>query len=531
MAWVVIAAIGMFILAITFQNELDQASIERIGAKGLHSEFLAITKIVSRILAQSDDIHNVPLFENVLHEIVALHPNVGLLFLYELSPYPNARIYSSDSGFATTGLSEYERNEIAAGRMVFHRYEDQADRGWVITGPILVNGYTVAALQGRYSLQLYDELLRDEGLSARQVGFAVVVFSSLVFIWLIRSKIQRPMSELIHKMRQAEAGNLTGHVQIRGPADIQELANQFNQMLDRIRTGLVDREWLHGEIRGFNEKLIRTVSETKKELVRKNQELVEARLTTERASKLAALGELSAVMAHELGNPLNAMSGHLQLLQKEMHFQEPNRHLTIIRDEITRMTSIIQQILDSTHTKTRPIPVDLNAVIQDVLVLIAPSLAEGHILLKTDLAPSLPLVAGDYQALHGVLFNLAANAIQAMPHGGELAFATLLPIDGSVEKSVFFQGARLNESAVRLIVCDSGCGIAPEHLPRVFQPFFTTKHAEGGTGLGLAVCQRVIVSLGGCIGVESIIGQGTKFTVDLPLWRAVCEKGRSSDGV
>ena len=276
--------------------------------------------------------------------------------------------------------------------------------------------------------------------------------------------------------------------------------------------------------------MVNTVAETKEELHRANLLLVEARIRAERASKFAALGELSAVMAHELGNPLNAMSGHLQLLQKEISFQEPNRHLTILQAEIARMISIIQHTLDSTHTEIRSVPVDLNAVIQDVHQLIAPSLSGQGVVLRTNLAPSLPLVAGDHQALHGVIFNLAINAIQAMPDGGELEIGTSSSMVSSAGGRVIFQGARLKESAVRLLVRDSGCGIAPDDLPRIFEPFFTTRQHEGGTGLGLAVCQRVIVSLGGRIGVESIIGQGAQFIVELPLWDRRREEGRSADG-
>jgi signal transduction histidine kinase len=315
-----------------------------------------------------------------------------------------------------------------------------------------------------------------------------------------------------------------------GPADIQEVAYQFNHMLDRFREALVAKEQLLGEVQGFNDTLVKTVAETKEELHRANLLLVEARIRTERASKLAELGELSAVVAHELGNPLNAMSGHLQLFQKKMSSQEPDRHLAIIRAEIDRMTSIIKHILASMRTEIQSEPVDLNTVIEDVQRLIVPSLSRDHIILKTDLAPSLPLVAGDRRALHGVIFNLVTNAMQAMPDGGELEIVTSPSIKGSVGSSVFFRGATLKDGAVRLTVRDSGCGIAPEHLPRIFEPFFTTRHHEGGTGLGLATCQRVISSLGGRIGVESVIGHGTRFIVDLLPWEGVRKGGGASDG-
>ena len=194
------------------------------------------------------------------------------------------------------------------------------------------------------------------------------------------------------------------------------------------------------------------------------------------------------------------------------------------------MISIIQHILDLTRTKIRSVPVDLNAVIQDVHRVIAPSLSGQRIVLTTNLASSLPLVAGDHQALHGVIFNLVINAIQAMPDGGELEIVTNPSSGDNAGNRVFFQGVRLKEGAVRLTVRDSGCGIAAESLPRIFEPFFTTRQHEGGTGLGLAACQRVIVSLGGGIGVESIIGQGSRFIVALPLWDGRHAEERSAGG-
>jgi signal transduction histidine kinase len=183
------------------------------------------------------------------------------------------------------------------------------------------------------------------------------------------------------------------------------------------------------------------------------------------------------------------------------------------------MVSIIQHILQSTRMEIRPpVPVDLNLVVQEVHRLIAPSLSGRGITWKPDLAPSLRAVAGDHQALHGVIFNLATNAIQAMPDGGELHIATSPVVEGGDGQPLMFHGSCPRAGAVRLTLRDSGCGIAPEHLSRIFEPFFTTRHQEGGTGLGLAICQRVILSWGGRIGAESTVGQGTRFVVDLPLW-------------
>ncbi|MGE5711415.1 MAG: ATP-binding protein, partial [Nitrospira sp.] len=404
------------------------------------------------------------------------------------------------------------------------------DRAWLITAPIVTDGQVVGALRGRFSLWKYDGLIQQEGKLARDVGVGAVIITSLVFLLLIRIKVHRPIGALIRAMRRAEAGDLTSRAPLKGPADIQEVSHQFNRMLDRVREAIADKERLLGDIQGFNEILSKKVTETKEELHRANMMLVEARIQTERAEKLAALGELSAVMAHELGNPLNAIGGHLQLLQREIVPEEPQRHLTIIRAEIDRMVTIIQHILESTRLRVQTAPVDLNKIIQEVRGLIAPTLSGNRIVLKADLASSLPPVAGDHRALHGVIFNLVTNAVQAMPGGGELEMKTGHVIDDDLRTTLLFRGgAQSKKGAVRLMLRDTGHGIAPEHLHRIFEPFFTTRHNEGGTGLGLAICHRVVSSIGGRIGLTSTVGQGTLFVIDLPSWNGM-NPGESFNG-
>ncbi|MGA6828875.1 ATP-binding protein [Nitrospira sp. NS4] len=529
LSWVMIAGIALVGLAIVLISVLDTQIIEQAGANNLHAEFLRAAASVSRIISKSGDIHDVAAVQEAFQDIFELRPGIRRLSVFDVSTNPGARIYSSDPASAPTTLPENERNEIAAGRSVAHFDLEGTDRGWLITAPIIVNGQVVGALRGRFSLWKYDGLIRQQRRLAQHIGVGAVLTTSLVFLALIHFKIHRPIGALLRTMRRAESGDLSSTAPLKGPADIQELSRQFNRMLDRVREALAIKERLLGEIEGFNDTLTATVAQTKEELHRANLLLVEARIQTERTSKLAALGELSAVMAHELGNPLNAIGGHLQLLQKEIAAPDSLRHISIVRAEIGRMIAIIQHILDSTRMEIRPVPVDLNAVVHDVHRLIAPTLSDRRIAWKSDLAHSLHSVAGDRRALHGVIFNLATNAIQAMPNGGELEIVTTPCIEDGPAKAALFHGAGVRGAAVRLTLRDSGYGIAPEHLPHIFQPFFTTRQQDGGTGLGLAICQRVILSLGGRIGVESVVGHGTQFIIDLPHLDRAGEEGGTYD--
>jgi two-component system NtrC family sensor kinase len=519
LVWVVIAGIALVGLTVALIHLLDRQIIEEAAARNMHAEFLRAASSVSRIISKSGDFHDVGVIQEAFQDIFELRPGIHRLSVYEVSPTSSRLVLSSDSEAVPTALSEHERSEIAAGRSVTYFDASPTDRAWLITAPIAMNGQVIGALRGRFSLWKYDRLIWQESQLAQDFGVGAILITSLVFLLLIRLKVHRPISQLLRAMRRAEAGDLTGHAPLTGPADIQEVATQYNRMLDRVREAITVKEALLGEIQGFNDILSKRVTETKEELHRANVMLVESRIQTERAEKLAALGELSAVVAHELGNPLNSISGHLQLSLKEADRKERHRHLTIIRSEIDRMVTIIQHILESTRLHVQSAQVDLNEVIRGIKGLIAPSLSGKRIVLKTDLAAQLPYVAGDQRALHGMIFNLVTNAIQAMPDGGELTVKTLHAVDDRVEGTLILRGdAALKTGAVRFILCDTGHGIPSDRLGKIFEPFFTTRHNGGGTGLGLAICHRVVSSIGGRMAVHSTLGQGTCFTIDLPIW-------------
>ncbi|TLY14995.1 MAG: HAMP domain-containing protein [Nitrospirae bacterium] len=530
LSWVMITGIIVVGLTIVSLNLLDRYVIEEAAAHNLHFAFLRASAAVSRILSNAgDDIHDVKALNEAFQDIFELRPALRRLSVYEVTPDSGALTFSSDPSTVPPMLSEHERSEIAAGRSLTRFEGATTDRAWVFIAPILVKDRVVGALRGRFSIGKYDRLIKQERELAKDVGVAAVSITCLVFLALIRMKVHRPISRLLYAIRRAEAGDLTSQAPIVGPSDIQEVANQFNRMLDRVREAIAEKEHLLGEIRSFNDTLMTRISEATEELRRTNATLVETRSQAERAEKLAALGELSAVVAHELGNPLNAMCGHLQLLAKATDPKAHERHLTIIRSEIERMVGILHHILDSTRVQIQSVPVDLNKVIDEVLTLLSPGLHSRRIVVKTDLMPHLPHITGDRRAVHGMLFNLVTNAINAMPKGGELEIKTCQTMNERVEGNVVLGGVRdLSFGAIRLTIQDTGQGIPPEHLGNVFKPFFTTRQGEGGTGLGLAICHRVVTSIGGQLAVQSTVGHGTLFTIDLPIWREERLKGESN---
>lgn len=520
LAWVIATGVCLVAVAIALVNLLDRRVIEQAAARNIQDEFHRAAGAVSRLVRNAGDhIHDVVALRDAFQDVLELRPGIRWLEIFAFEPGTTELVLASDPTRETTPLTPEERAAVAAGKTVAHFDDSVPDRAWVITAPIQVEGRVEGALRGRFSLWKYDSLIRAETLLAEEVGVGAVAITCAIFLLLIRFIVHRPVSRLLRAMRQAEAGDLASKAPLVGPSDIREVAGQYNRLLDRVREASAEKERLLGEIRGLNETLLAKVAEATEELRQTNLSLVEARTQAERAEKLAELGELSAVVAHELGTPLSAISGHLQMLEKDTDQQDRDRRVAIIRSEIDRMTKIIRHILDSTRLPIRLAPVDVGDLVRQALALIAPGLPGKRITVWTKLAPGLPSVAGDGTALKGVLLNLLTNAVHAMPNGGELSVIAEPVKGGPPEGRVILAGSPgLAEGAVRLVVADTGPGIPHDRIERIFAPFFTTKSDGGGSGLGLAVCHRVVASCSGRLAVASAPGRGARFTVDLPLW-------------
>jgi signal transduction histidine kinase len=219
------------------------------------------------------------------------------------------------------------------------------------------------------------------------------------------------------------------------------------------------------------------------------------------ADRLATIGELAAGVAHELNEPLGNILGFAQLASKSPDAGgQTRRDLEKIVAASLYAREIIKKLMFfSRQTPARRQDVDVNKVVDDVVSLLRPRCEKGDITVAVEPATPPPLVRGDAAQLQQVLVNLVVNAVQAMPGGGTLHLQTTR-----------------DDKTVRMILDDTGVGIAPENLQRVFMPFFTTKDIGEGTGLGLAVVHGIITLHGGSVRVESEVGKGTRFEIELP---------------
>jgi two-component system, NtrC family, sensor kinase len=518
MAWVAITGGILIVLSIIVIVFLESRIVDQAGAEDRQEGFLRAAEFVGKMISKTGGIRDLTVTEELIKEVRELRPGIKRLSVFEITSESASLILSSDPRAAPRTLGLQELAEIHAGRSVMQLDDSSEERAWRITAPIIVDGKVVGALRGLYSIKEFDALKQEIGLT-KVVGLGVGVVTSLTFLLLVRFRIHRPVYQILSAMRKVEEGNLSVRAPVTGPAEIQEVASQFNRMLGCVREEGIERDRLLEEVRHFNETLQKRVVDATEELQQANLELVEARIAMERSQRLAALGELSATVAHELGNPLNALSGHLQMLSHTDDALSRQRHLAIIQSEVDRMVAIIRQVLNQTRVRLQSTPLHLNSTIHEVLSLLSPGMTRRHVTVKTDLQDDLPLVAGDPRALHGLVFNLVSNAKQAMPSGGELMIRTRVAGGTELPGTVIVsEGVLVNVGAVRLTIGDTGNGIPPEHLARIFEPFFTTRHEQGGTGLGLTMCHRVVTDSGGRLAVKSDVGQGTEFTVDLPIW-------------
>lgn len=282
--------------------------------------------------------------------------------------------------------------------------------------------------------------------------------------------------------RVREEGQVLNYPAVRRHRDGREINVTIT------RTALRDAE---GRLVGTSV-IIRDVTET----VQKNRQL-------QHSEKMAAVGQLAAGIAHELGTPLNVISGTAEFLEGEAAGNpEFTEGLRTIRRQAQVCTRLLRDLMDYARRPTfEKAEVDLNACIRDTLRLVRRLFERDKIVTETALAENLAAIDGDANQLEQVFVNIFINAWQAMPGGGRLRVVTR-PASGGEE--------------VVVEIHDTGTGIAPEHLPHIFNPFFTTKEAGGGTGLGLAVCDQIVTAHGGSITASSQPGHGAVFTLRFP---------------
>jgi PAS domain S-box-containing protein len=243
------------------------------------------------------------------------------------------------------------------------------------------------------------------------------------------------------------------------------------------------------------------------------------------SAKMAALGEMAGGIAHEIRNPLAITSSAAQiLLRKGADPELRNEAARKVHAAADRAAVIIENLLRFARPSGGMAEcVDVNSAVEDTLSLIGHQMSLQSVEIQRRLAPQLPRVKGNDNQLQQVFMNIILNAYHAMPHGGELIIASGIPVtpapalpDSAPPPAANPHAACDDRPGVEVRFSDTGCGIPPENLSRIFDPFFTTMPVGVGTGLGLSIAYSIVRQHGGTIGVESEVGKGSIFTVQLP---------------
>ena len=217
--------------------------------------------------------------------------------------------------------------------------------------------------------------------------------------------------------------------------------------------------------------------------------------------ELASVATLAAGIAHDVATPMNVILGYANLIETSASDDKQRQRAVVIAEQTRRVSDLVQTLLDISRPREREsVPIRLEEVIRHALQFFREKLAKRGIAVEPDFS-DVPQIVGDPARLEQVLLNLFVNAADAMATGGTLRVVLEAP----------------DAEHVEIQVADTGKGIEPEQLQRIFDPYYTTKDRGEGTGLGLFMCKRIIAEHGGTIEVTSVVGSGTRFCITLPV--------------
>jgi two-component system NtrC family sensor kinase len=406
-------------------------------------------------------------------------------------PYLNQQTQDNEFGEMERPLPDVVSVEVERGGV----------RLWLITATI--NGRQ----GGGYVSALVSKTSQDDFISRLQVRhntlLAGAVVASIALLYLLFAILfRRPVKDIGLAMASARAGNLSARAPVRRDDELGTIAKGFNRMIDDIRLRGEEREQLLLRVKNFNDELQNEVKRATKELRASNEDLLETQQRLARSEKLAAIGQVTASLAHEIGTPLNAISGHLRLIARaHQNDLEMRRRVEIINSQLDSVVKSVKSLLARTQRRRPEFqPLDVNALVKELLWLVQPTLDSHYIKGVLQLDNDLPLLWADRDSVLQLFLNLTNNSIEAMPAGGTFAITT--------------QFNRLTKSA-EILFRDSGVGIEPSVINNLFEPLWTTK--ETGTGLGLAIAHQIALDHDGRIEIMTQQPEGVTFRITLPI--------------
>lgn len=326
--------------------------------------------------------------------------------------------------------------------------------------------------------------------SALLLVFLIVAVTTISVAAVASRFVSRPITKLLRGIDDVAKGDLSHVILSEHDDEIGAIATRFNEMTFSLR-------------------------ESRGETSRQNEAKLALEQRLGQTEKLATIGQLAAEIAHEVGTPLNVIAGRARSIQRKSKDPEAvEKNASIVAEQTARITRIIQRLLDFTRRKVgtpETSAVNLNELALTTMELLGTQFSNAKVKTRLERAEGLPQVAGDKDRLQQVLINLLLNAVQAMPEGGKLRVETR-----SMKRTRPGLDSAPEQEFVQLTVTDTGVGIPADIKDKIFDPFYTTKEGQGGTGLGLAVVSGIVKEHDGWIDVEDVDGGGTTFRIYLP---------------
>jgi len=363
---------------------------------------------------------------------------------------------------------------------------------------------------GMLNLEISTERVEADLADTRRqlllLAFITVAVTSSTLGVLTWRVVHRPMHRLLHGIRRLAGGDLGYRIDSVPSGELGELAVSINDMSARLQAA-------RQELQTWGETLEDRVREKTRELERARDQMIFA-------EKMASLGKLAAVVAHEINNPLAGILVYAKLVRRRL--LEPRgpddpaqlaETMSTIETETARCGDIVRNLLlFSRKRESIRRPEDINEIVERTLKLVRHQADLGEVQLQLELQRPLPPVVCDASEIQQSLLAVVMNALEAMPGGGTLSLRT-----------------RSDGGRIVLVIEDTGVGIPPELRDRIYEPFFSTKTEGKGTGLGLSVLYGIVHAHGGTIDVNSEVGRGTRFTIHLPLVPGPAPAGKPVD--
>lgn len=383
-------------------------------------------------------------------------------------------------------------------RLLLTTHDSEGVATLVFYTPVTVGHEMTGVLVIDRSLAPLHTYLHHTILRTVVVWIGLVGLSGGLMLCIGMLVIGRPMRQVIEKTRRVGAGDLDGPLEVQSHDEFAEVAVALNQMCERLKAA---QAAVHAEM----------------------ESRLQALQQLRHADRLKTVGTLASGIAHELGTPLNVVWGRASLIASgRLAAPEVTESVDIIKEQVQRMTAIIRRLLDFARRKTpNRATTDLGELVRQTMLMLEPLADQHRATLAVIENGATVRVRVDTEQLRQVLINLVTNAWQAMPQGGSIEVH--VGRRGGVQPPPGFDRAAACYAC--LSVTDQGEGIPEEDLHHIFDPFFTTKGVGEGTGLGLSVACGIVHDHGGWMDVVSKPGEGTCFTIYLPMEDAPCPDG------